>query len=487
MAEGRDATFNPYVGPRPFGRADTGIFFGREREVNVISSLVVAHPALLVYGQSGTGKTSLINAQVIPRLNGREGSDVFVARVGGRQPEGVRGEDEGSNVFVFNAITSLREERRGAGRPAGETFADFLRAEPRRDEDPEFPPLRVLIFDQFEELFTSRPERWRDREGFFRQVGDALADDPLLRVVFSMREDYIAQLDPYATLVPERFGVRFRLEQLRQKGALDAVVKPVEALASAGGGRHYAPGVAESLVKDLLTVYSHAEGRGYEGEFVEPVQLQIICHTLWEKLRLGEEVITRAHLEAYGDVDTSLLSFYEDAVRAVTRVAGVKESVLRSWFERTLITPTGVRGVAFRGERETAGLPNRAVDEFEALRIIRAELRDGERWYELSHDRLIEPVREANRQWLLKQSSSVQTLQRLEASAAKWMDTGRDSIYLLSKGEMHEADRLLASPEADELGYSNALRAFIQANHKVHDKDIIEWIKQALRGPGQSG
>ena len=58
----------PYVGPRPFRKEEQAIFFGRDGEIRELSSLVVAHRTLLLYARSGAGKTSLINAGLVPRL-----------------------------------------------------------------------------------------------------------------------------------------------------------------------------------------------------------------------------------------------------------------------------------------------------------------------------------------------------------------------------------------------------------------------------------
>ena len=68
--------FQPYVGPRPFEQEDQGLFFGRDREASELLSLVIAHDLVLVYAQSGAGKTSLLNARLIPRLE-EEGIHVF--------------------------------------------------------------------------------------------------------------------------------------------------------------------------------------------------------------------------------------------------------------------------------------------------------------------------------------------------------------------------------------------------------------------------
>jgi len=96
---------NPYVGPRPFDREDQDLFFGRDREVNDLSSLVVAHRVLLLYAQSGAGKTSLLNAGLISLLED-EGFEVSpLARVGGPIPEDMDLE-EIPNIYVFNTLMS---------------------------------------------------------------------------------------------------------------------------------------------------------------------------------------------------------------------------------------------------------------------------------------------------------------------------------------------------------------------------------------------
>ena len=57
---------NPYVGPRPFERGDRGTFFGRTRETRDLLALIMAERVVLFYAQSGAGKTSLLNTQIIP-------------------------------------------------------------------------------------------------------------------------------------------------------------------------------------------------------------------------------------------------------------------------------------------------------------------------------------------------------------------------------------------------------------------------------------
>jgi len=81
----------------------------------------------------------------------------------------------------------------------------------------------------------------------------------------------------------------------------------------------------------------------------------------------------------------------------IKRKPGVTEEVLRTWFGDTLITSDGVRAPVYRREFETGGLPNAAVDKLEEIRLIKAESRGiNVRWYELAHDRFIEPIRRSN-------------------------------------------------------------------------------------------
>jgi hypothetical protein len=118
----------PYVGPRPFERRDEGIFFGRTREADDLTSLVIAHPIVLLYSQSGAGKTSLLNAKLFPSLE-RERFEVWPpARVKGFIPRDLAV----ANVYMFNALASWSQvesehDLRGL---ASTTLSDVMRSGP---------------------------------------------------------------------------------------------------------------------------------------------------------------------------------------------------------------------------------------------------------------------------------------------------------------------------------------------------------------------
>ena len=97
---------NPYVGPRPYERRDRHNFYGREREARELRSLILSEREVLFYAQSGAGKTSLLNATVIPMLKEEDFYVLPVARVGNELPPGID-PTAVDNIFVFSALLSL--------------------------------------------------------------------------------------------------------------------------------------------------------------------------------------------------------------------------------------------------------------------------------------------------------------------------------------------------------------------------------------------
>lgn len=463
---------NPYVGPRSFSYEQRRLFFGREREARDLLSRLLSARLLLFYAQSGAGKTSLLNARLIPQLQEEKGFVVLpVVRVSGNLPEGVAQVD---NIYIFNLMVGI-DEGENPARLAQVTLSDFLARLTRRtivnstgeahkgwvyDADLQLPAAPqsagarryALVIDQFEEIITAHPDRWREREAFFRQLDQAMQDDPNLWVVLALREDYVASLDPYAPFMTDRLRARFYMERMGVESALDAVRKPAEV-----GGRPFAPGVAETLVDDLRQIRVAGQADAVPGQYVEPVQLQVVCYQLWERLtgdrrqvtdaessgaapEVGAGFITEADLAAAGDVDQALAEFYVNTLAAVladpdVQAAGVTERSLRTWFDKELITVTGIRSIVLRneGSGRTGSLPNAAVDALGKRFLLRTELRGGGAWVELVHDRFVEPIRASNEVWFAEHLS---TLQR---AAALWQDSGRAAGLLLADAALDGA------------------------------------------------
>jgi hypothetical protein len=386
------------MGADSFTEADGRFFFGREKEIRHLTSLVVSNRVVVFYAQSGAGKTSLLQAKLIPSL--REEWEMLVlsgARVGGDLPPGlVLKKDD--NVYVFNTLYSLagedarpREIVKVKGLQEG--LARYLE---RQDEAPR--PC-LLVLDQFEELFSAYPEFYEKRAEFFWQLQQCLSAYPRLGVLLSMREDYIAHLDYHAIQMPNRLRSRFRIQRLDKDQAMDAITKPAEQ-----AGRSFQPEAAEKLRDNLRRIQAGAMREGVEmgeellGAYVEPLHLSVVCERLWDRLPPGDQ-IEEEHVHRFGDVDQTLIHLYEESLAKALRAVkdtDCDERRLREWFEEKLITEANTRRPVYRGEAETEGVPNEAVDALSETRVLRRVPRGRDDWYELVHDRLVGPIRQAN-------------------------------------------------------------------------------------------
>jgi hypothetical protein len=202
----------PYRGIESFRYVDSPIFFERDEEKERLFRMVTIYRGVLLYGDSGVGKSSLINAGFIPRcleeglvperirVQPRPGAEVVLERI----PVGVDGppflpsllggDDEAGPREVLSAEELLRR-----------VFAlseAVLSAEPEWMEESQRPAVPVLVFDQFEEFVTLFQEAPADEANAARKnLLDALAvmlrhDRLAVKLLFVFREDYLARLTP---------------------------------------------------------------------------------------------------------------------------------------------------------------------------------------------------------------------------------------------------------------------------------------------------
>lgn len=449
---------NPYVGPRTFEVTERDRFFGRERETRELLALTVSEQLVLFYAQSGAGKSSLVNACLIPDLE-RKGFQVLpVGRVGGDAPPDL----EIDNIYIFNLIRKVASSEASSKSLATMSLCDFL-LEGKYDlpgEGNESPNRIALIIDQFEELFSTHPEHWTKRQDFFNQLAQAMQELPNLWVVLVMREDYIASLEPYEHLLPGRLRMRYYMQRLGRDAALKAIKQPAEK------SRPYAPGVAEKLVEDLSSIRIQRQDGTLDiqtGQYVEPVQLQVVCYNLWEDITSPEGTpITMQDLESVGDVDQSLEEHYARRVKEVAANQQVSERAIRQWFGQKLIT-AGVRNIVLKDSHDQQGsLPDGVIEALQSD-LVRIETRGRSIFYELTHDRLVEPILANNKKWEEERASV------LQRQAALWDQQARSEGLLLRGQDLANAEKEptaeLTQLERDFLSACRALKL-----HEEHER-----------------
>jgi WD40 repeat protein len=427
---------NPYVGPRPF---ETGEHLpGREREITELYYLLSAERIVLLHSPSGAGKSSLIQAGLIPRL--RERFDVWhPTRVNTPLPSGLK---DGVNRYALSAALGFEQSipeslRRSPEQIAGLSLSEYATKRLRR---PSAPESVLLIFDQFEEILTADPLAVKAKQEFFDQLGELLRN-PLIWALFAIREDYLAQLDPYAEQVPTHFKNRSRIDLLGLDQAREAIAGP-----SRDAGREFTDGAADKLVRDLAAMkVQQADGTFVvrTGLHVEPLQLQVVCRGLWDRMPPDSVSAAIEDVEQFGNVTEALSAYYSAEIEKIAgREAGV-ERAIREWVGEKLITLEGIRGQVLRGAGRSDGLANDLIAKLVNTHLVRAEQRAGAVWYELAHDRLIEPVRESNSKWFLANLSALQR----ESDA--WVSKGRPGGLLMRGEALAEAERWAAAHEQE--------------------------------------
>jgi len=116
---------------------------------------------------------------------------------------------------------------------------------------------------------------------------------------------------------------------------------------------------------------------------------------------------------------------------------------LRTWFNEHLITPARTKGLVYRGDEETEGLPNAAIAILNDGYIIRADIRGGDTWYELAHDRLVEPIIEANQRW------QIDYFNPLAVATQVWLEAEHSPDKLLAGTQLKEAQTYADSHPLD--------------------------------------
>jgi hypothetical protein len=388
---------NPYIGPLAFQSDQAKWYYGRTQEGEELLSLLLARRLVLFYAQSGAGKTSLLNASLVPSLK-NSGNDFEVLPIG-RVGDAIDPPDEAGNIFVFNLIASLgltdNSEKLASLRlsdflldlvPNGETFT-YVGGREKTDsserngeqivganEETLIIKPRALIIDQFEEIFTVHPELEAERVEFFKQVAETLKIDPFLYILFSMRGDYYDRLTPYINYLPDSLRARFYMERMRPEQALMAVRNPAER-----EKRYFTDEVSKKLVKYLRRLKTADvdtfEQEGKFDPYVETVQLQVVCRQLWQSLDTEPgDIISMTDVEDVAlnyiqrnqspnqkeqdnidplaaFIDNALADYYERAINKIlTDSNGTLNAYdLLEWFSKKLITASKTRNLLARG------------------------------------------------------------------------------------------------------------------------------------------
>jgi tetratricopeptide (TPR) repeat protein len=391
---------NPYPGLQAFGEEDQSFFFGRREKRDELLSMVRREVLTVFFGRSGLGKTSLLRAGLFPVLR----EEQFL-------PIPIRfdfSSETGSLVGQVRKLITAELVDKEIEAPtigADETLWEYFhRAQLWNSRNRLMMPL--LIFDQFEEIFTLGrhdprvqpflvelsdlienriPQQVRAR---LERTGEDLPfcyDRQNFHVIISLREDYLPYLEDIRPLLPSISQNYFRLDQMNGGQALEAILKPGghlvdeevarQILAFIAGGRSEID--VEQALKDLDKVE------------IEPALLSLFCRELNEKRRAkGLPVITAELVK--GERGGILSGYYDRSVADLPSLA-------RIFIEERLLTSAGYRRSEPLEDALSYGMTREALQKLVDRRLLRLEKRFGTTQIELIHDRLKDVIVERRR------------------------------------------------------------------------------------------
>lgn len=303
---------NPFVGLRPFETSEEDLFFGREHEIGVLIDLISTLPVLIVYAPSGTGKSSLLNAGISPRLDNDESQKLVFIDTTQRDV----------SASVANSLALL-----GWKTPEGISLRDMLHRHWVETDQ-----RAIVILDQFEERLNSGVDHGELYSAIARLVHES---SDAACIVISIREDYLGGLEPLMRKVPSLLNASYKVPSLSHNALERAIHGP---LARTGETTT----VQDSLVAATIADLSQHEDRSQSpGEQVfEPGYFQIVWSTLWQEgQRSKRPRLTVGLYRELGGSSEILKNFTADKLSALEPV-----EVHVFWaMSRYLVLPTGAK------------------------------------------------------------------------------------------------------------------------------------------------
>ncbi len=327
----RAAPLEPYKGLAPYLESDSDLFFGRERETEIICANLMAARLTLLYGESGVGKSSVLLAGAAHQLreearryreeHGRPDFAVVVYRTWRDNPV------EGLIAEIRRAVSELIADDDAAESLEGGTLADLLRAAADRlDGDV------LVILDQFDEYFLYHGTE--DGEDTFAVQFPQAVNEGGLRANFlvSMREDTVAKLDRFKGRIPFLFDNRLRIDHLGIGAAREAIERPIAAFnerANLPDKVEIEPALVEEILRQIggrdvaLTPAGAVEvskaPTASNGDRVQAPYLQIVLRRIWlEEVKEGSSVLRADTLERLGGAENIVRTRFAEVMGSLT-------------------------------------------------------------------------------------------------------------------------------------------------------------------------
>ncbi|MFO7574808.1 MAG: hypothetical protein R6W67_06585, partial [Bacteroidales bacterium] len=350
-----------------YTKDDRNIFFGRDREIEELYQRVFESKIVLVYGVSGTGKSSLIHCGLANKFSETDWLPVNIRRGTGI----IQSMASAVSQAAITPIEGTISTPSGFKKAVRSLYLDHYK------------PL-YFIFDQFEELFIFGNRE--ERKEFIAIVKALTESDLQCRFIFVMREEYMAGITEFEKYIPTVFSNRVRIEKMSHRNALETIKQPCKI---------FNISLEEGFAETLLEKLSPGETE------VELTFLQVFLDKTY---RLAVEIrstaggehpsFTISLLEKVGNVSDLLGGFLDEQI-AMMEYPDNAMSVLKAFVSgKGTKRPASEQEVIDNIRSIGKEIPQEQVIEliqsFVRLRVLRDKNDNGR--YELRHDALAEKV-----------------------------------------------------------------------------------------------
>lgn len=399
---------SPYKGLMPFSETDAPFFFGRARDTRLVSANLSAAPLTLLYGDSGSGKSSILRAGVVPYLRKRTGVlTVFF-----------------NEWLRADSLLALKEavarEARETGSFDDKALADFSLPLPDflASVADGLGCRLMIILDDFQEYLVLRRD---EDDAFAVELPWAVAQSHArVNFLISLRADALHMLDRFAGRIPSLFYNYLRVEHLDRDAALEAIVEPLRQYSmmygADGEGFRIEPECVEEILDEVgkgnLVLDSDATGSRAAGKSarIEMSFLQMVLTRLWDaEMDVGSHELRLSTLKELGGASRIVRTHMDHALHGLNE----RERNVAAQIFKFLVTPSGVRvAYTLRDLSAYTNLPreelNSVVNKLSGAkaRILRATaplpgLPDSPR-YEIFHDVLAPAMRDWNTNYAMQ-------------------------------------------------------------------------------------
>ncbi len=393
-----------YPGVKPFETSERNLFFGRERDIENLLDLIWLEKLVVLFGKSGYGKSSLINAGILPELE-KEAVPIVV-RLGSY----VQGQILSPLVTLRNKIEELTNNSEGdfleTLNVTKTLWHQMKRKQSRRQRR------FVLIFDQFEEfftypvadqnifkeqlaelLYTEVPQAVRNLNDTFTDAQQTFIAAPFdAKVLFAIRADRLSLLDALKDKLPAILQKRYELKGLTKDQAQTAIENPAKSDGVFNSPKFsFSPEAVQVLTQKL------SETKGTQRTGIEAFQLQILCEYLEDKIIKGEiqnNIIEPVHFA--DDINAIYEGYYQ---RLIEKLPASVQHAAQLMIEEKLIFEDEKTGESRRLSVDSGELVKDKninqilLNDLEKTFLLRRESTStGGFNYEVSHDTLIVPI-----------------------------------------------------------------------------------------------